>query len=294
MEQNYLKATHSGVLKIGGSEIPCHVLENGERILTTRGVMKSLGRRWRGRKYSGTKYPVFLEAKNLKPFISNNLDVVLSPQIFKTAKGSVSEGYKAELLPMVCEVYLKARDEKSLTMVQQRVAVRADILMRGLAHIGIIALVDEATGYQDVRAKEALARILEKYIAEELQPWTKTFPDEFYKEMFRLNNWPYDPTTVKRPMVIGRWTNDVIYERLAPAVLEELQRRNPSTDTGHRKYRHHQWLTGKIGHPKLRDHINGVLALMRASTTWEGFKRLLERSYKKQNDQLSLLLDEEE
>src|SRR5947209_1963627 len=60
------RATHSGVLKIGDAEIPCYVLENGERVLSTRGIMKSLGRTWRGRKYAGTDHPVFLEANNIK------------------------------------------------------------------------------------------------------------------------------------------------------------------------------------------------------------------------------------
>src|SRR5690349_9459408 len=63
-------ATHTGVLRVGDVEIDCYVLENGERILSTRGVMRSLGRSWRGRKHPGTQLPVFLEAKNLYPFIS--------------------------------------------------------------------------------------------------------------------------------------------------------------------------------------------------------------------------------
>ena len=88
--------------------------------------------------------------------------------------------------------------------------------------IGIIGLVDEATGYQGIRAKRALATILEEFIAEELQPWTKTFPYEFYEEIFRLKGWP-GPDGVKRPSVIGHYTNDIVYARLAPGVLDELK-----------------------------------------------------------------------
>jgi hypothetical protein len=69
-----------------------------------------------------------------------------------------------------------------LTTIQKPVAERADILMRGLAHIGIIALVDEATGYQRDRARDALTRILEAFIAKELQPWLRTFRADFYQE----------------------------------------------------------------------------------------------------------------
>jgi hypothetical protein len=72
----------------------------------------------------------------------------------------LASGYRADLLPIVCEVYLQARDAAVLPPNQQHVAKQADILMRGLAHVGIIALVDEATGYQEFRAKDALSRIL--------------------------------------------------------------------------------------------------------------------------------------
>ena len=214
MNEKLLRATHSGVLKIGNAEIPCHVLENGERILSTRGVMKSLGRRWRGRKYSGTQLPVFLEAKNLKPYISNDLDMVLTPVIFKPKTGYQSEGYRAEILPIICEIYLKAKDDNSLTPAQESIARNCEILVRALSKVGIIALVDEATGYQEVRDRIALQQILERYISKELLPWTKRFPDDFYKEMFRLKNWPYEPKSIKRPSVIGTYTNNIVYERL--------------------------------------------------------------------------------
>jgi hypothetical protein len=38
-------------------------------------------------------------------------------------------------------------------------------LLRGFARVGIIALVDEATGFQRDRTKDALSKILEAYIA---------------------------------------------------------------------------------------------------------------------------------
>jgi hypothetical protein len=47
------------------------------------------------------------------------------------------------------------------------------------ARVGIIALVDEATGYQEVRDHEALQEILKRYISEELLVWVRTFPMEF-------------------------------------------------------------------------------------------------------------------
>lgn len=280
-------------VKIGDIEIPCFVLEDGTRVLTQFGFYKAIGRSGRPAKGRGAgfeKIPEFLGVNYIKPFVSEELASSKAIR-FRLPTGQTAWGYKAELLPKVCEVYLKARDENALTPAQKRFAVACDIVMRGLAHVGIIALVDEVTGYQELRGRRALAKILEKYIAKEFHSWTKTFPDEFYREMFRLKNWSFDPTTVKKPSVIGRYTNDVVYERLAPGVLAELQRKNPTTKKGHRARRHHQWLTGDVGHPKLKEHLSGVMALMRASANWRNFKDTLARAYPKQNEQIPLALE---
>ncbi len=282
------KATHSGTLKIGSSEIPCYVLENGERMLSTRGVMKSLGRRWRGRKYSGTEYPVFLEANNLKPFVSKELRVVLSANKFTTNKGNISEGFKAEMLPMVCEVYLKARDAGELKAQQSHIATQADILMRGLAHIGIIALVDEATGYQDVKDRIALQEILNQFLTDEWAKWTKTFPDDYYKEMFRLNDMPYPRVGTRRPQYIGHLTNDIVYSRLAPRVLKELKKKNPRLSSGHRKRKFFQFLTPDIGNPALKEHISNVIFLMRTCGDWNEFKERLNLASPRYGDTMPL------
>jgi hypothetical protein len=289
MSEKVLKATHSGILQIGNAEIPCHVLENGERILSTRGVMKSLGRTWRGRKYSGTQLPVFLEAKNLNPYISEELAMVLTPIAFKPKTGYESEGYKAEILPAICDIYLRANDDGVLTSTQESIARTCEILVRALSKVGIIALVDEATGYQDIRARQALQKILEEFIAKELQPWIKTFDDEFYKLIFKLNHWPYTEQSIKkRPGVIGRWTNDIIYARLAPGIKTELHKLTGRDEVGRLKTHLHRHLTRNVGYQKLLQHLSAVEALMRASNDWRGFQRLLSRSLPKYGDQLSL------
>ncbi len=231
--------------------------------------MKSLRRTWRGRKHAGTELPVFLEAKNLKPFISAELQTVLIPRIFRTDKGIKGEGYGAEILPAVCEVYLRARDEGRLTQSQVAVAKQCEIFVRGLSRVGIIALVDEATGYQRDRAKDALACILEEFIAKELRPWVHTFPDEFYEHLFKLRGLSYPRDTVQRPRYFGHLTNDIIYRRLAPGVLEELKRVIPKTQAGRMKYHLHRRLTEDIGHPKLREHLASVITLMKISNSYD-------------------------
>ena len=239
-------------------------------------------RQAKGREYydGDVNLPAFLTAKNLLPFITNDLKKTSSQVIFKAKNGQRAFGYPAELLPKVCEVFLKARDEGSLKLNQMHIAKRAEILIRSLAQVAIVALVDEATGYQDIRARNALAEILETFIAKELQAWTSTFPLDFYKEIFRLNGWRFDPTSVKRPVVIGKWTNDIVYDRLAPGVLTELKEKNPKVD-GRRKHKHFQWLTGEVGHPRLLAHLEGVKMLMKVSKTWNEFKVRVNEFYPK-------------
>ena len=234
-----------------------------------------------------------MTTRALSPFIDDDLKAALeNPICFRRpGAGGVTYGYPATLLVDICETVLKARDEGVLHPQQRRMAERCDVLIRGIARVGIIALVDEATGYQEIRAQRALAAILEKFIAEELQPWTKTFDYEFYKQIFRLKKWP-GPEGTRRPSVIGRYTNDLVYERLAPGVLDELRRKNPAKPGGGRKARHHQWFTPDLGHPKLKEHLAAVTALMRAAPDWEAFMRSLQRALPKQNQTFPLPLDD--
>lgn len=284
-------------LKIGDIEIPCYVLDDGTRILTQFGFYRAIGRSGRPAKGRGggfEKTPDFLAINYIKPFVDSELTASTKPIQFTLPTGGTAWGYKAELLPKVCEVYLRARDANALTEKQERFAIACDIVMRGLAHVGIIALVDEATGYQEFRARHALEAILEKFIAKELRPWAKTFPDEFYEQMFRLRGWRYDPSTVKRPQVIGHLTNDVIYSRLAPGVLKELRKKEPKDNRGRRKHQLHRWTTEDIGHPKLREHLASVITLMKVAPdkAWRKFMSMLNRALPKYGDTISLDLGE--
>ena len=206
--------------------------------------------------------------------------------------GPPAHGYPASLLPQVCGVYLAAREAGALLPSQLHIAARAESLVRGLATVGIVALVDEATGYQRIREERALATILERFIAGELQRWTRTFPIEFYEEIFRLKGWG-NAAEVKRPSVIGHYTNDFVYDRIAPGVLDELRRRNPVLPQGWRKNRHHQWFTPEFGTLRLKMHLEAVTALMRAARDWDSFKLNLDRAYPKTGTTIPMELDGE-
>lgn len=293
-------ATHRGPLVIGEVEIPCAVLEDGRRVLSENGIANALGGRSGAAKRlssaaerGGAHLPIFLASKNLKPFISNELlDGPLKPIQYRSGD-AVVEGYAAEALPEICNVWLSAREAGALNAQQRDRAQFAEIIVRALANVGIIALVDEATGYQETRDKEALQAILDRYLKKEFAAWAKRFPDEFYREIFRLRGWNWNAMSVARPGIVGTYTNDIVYERLAPGILEELQTKNPVTESGKRRVKHHQYLTEDIGHPALAQHLHAVIGLMRASATWGQFKMMLDRAFPKKGTQLSLLIDDQ-
>ena len=282
-------------LAIGEIEIPCYVLENETRVFSQGGFVMALDMHVQAasKREQPVQLPNFIGQKNLKPFIPHDLPEVYKPILFRPSGGGVvAYGYRAELLPLVCEIYLTAREDGALRASQQHIATRAEILLRGLATVGVIALVDEATGYQRIREQRALATILERFIAKELQPWTRTFPYEFYNQIFRLKGWP-GPDGTKRPVIIAQYTNDLVYERLAPGVLKELQQRNPILPTGRHRHRHHQWFTPDFGHPKLKEHLAAVIALMKAAPNWARFHGSLNRVFHKLNETIPLPFDDE-
>ena len=294
-------ATHEGELPIGESLLSCGNLPDGRRIITQSTFLKALGRSRSPKAGTGVlstvdDLPFFLQANVLKPFISEELSLSTRPIFYKSKQGKKVVGYDAALLPKVAEVYLKFRDDclskkdGDIPKSYAHIVRAADVLMRGLAHVGIIALVDEATGFQQDRARGELAKILEAFVAKELQPWIKTFPDEYYEQMFRLRGWEYKPMDTSRPGVVGKYTNNLVYERLAPGVLEELRKLNPINEKGRRSHKLFQKLTPETGHPKLKEHISNVVVLMKASPDWDGFRTMINRALPRYSDGRQLLL----
>lgn len=280
------KATHSGILKIGDKEIECAVLKMPDgsikRVLTSKSVQRTLGRgnpsSKQLQKAKSEGVPYFLLANNLKPFISpEDLQIGL-PIIYKSKSGKKISGFDYKILTTTCNAYLSARQNKTLTREQVDLAQSCELLMRSFAQVGLVALIDEVSGYQEIRDRFALQSLLDKYLRKEFAEWAKRFPDEFYKQVFRLNNWKFQEIVNKKPAIVGKFTNDIVYSRLLPELVDELERKNPKTESGYREAKHHQWLND-VGHVDLNAHIRAVIAIMKASENWKGFKELLDKIY---------------
>lgn len=284
---------YEGTLNLGDNQLPCYVLEDGTRVLSGRKMQEIL--RIVDGNISGTKLPRFLSNSVLKPFIINDKDTAhFEPIICFKGKQQIN-GYEATVLTDICEAVLRARRSGiKMTERQLIVANQCEILLSSFARIGIIALVDEATGYQNEREHFELQKILSAYISEEILKWQLTFTDDFYREVYRLWGLPFIPKYIKnKPSFIGKLTTKYIYDQLPVGVVDKIKEQTGKTDKGNWKYKWHQSLTPEVGREHLKKQIIEVTTLMSISKTKEEFNDLFERKYHAKPIQLELEFNED-
>lgn len=281
---------YEGNLLIAELTMEVAVLDDGRRVIKTVDIFRALGRPQRGNaRIDGV--PVFIDAQNLQPFISDDLKRVLNKIAYIDKLGTPQEGYEATILPMICDLYLEARRNGVIKQLNQlEAAQKAEILLRSLAKVGIIALVDEATGYDKAkqRTKDELQKILNKLLLSEASQWVKTFDDDFFEMLYRMHRWTWRHAN-KHPQVVGLWINDIVYARLAPCVLIKLKELNPKDANGNRKKKHHQFLTDDMGVPELKQHLEKIKVLATISNyDWSRFMTYLDKACPKQYQQLPI------
>ncbi len=294
------RAEFTGELKIGDMVFPCSVLSDNTRILTQTDFMKGMGMYYSGwvaknrpDADASAEVPHFLSFKGLKPFVDRHLGDLQSIILkYRTATGGTAHGIKAEIIPKICEIWLDAEESTNLGSRQKQIAAKAKILMRSLAHVGIIALVDEATGFQGVRPKDALQMYLEKLIRKELAAWAKKFPDEFYENIYKLKSWPWPGMKKNRYSVVAHYTRNLVYERLAPGLLKELESKSPMNENGYRPNKLHQWLTEDIGDPLLAQHLHSLIMFQRLAINsgygWNRFLKMIDQVMPRRGQTLDL------
>lgn len=273
------KATHSGTWKIeNGVEIECYVMDNKERVLSLRGAARSMG-------LSGSGSAALVRNLNsrwISPYLSDGLRDWLEKANrntltqYLTKRGGKFTPFGADIFVDLCKAYVDAKHDGTLKMESQmRIADKMYAIMTAFAKTGLSAVIDEVTGYQYDREKDELQKLLSKYISDELLPWAKRFPDEFYKQMFRLKGWTYNGAN--RPQYVGKLTNQYIYDYLPEGVLQELKEKTPKNK------KLHQSLTESVGVPHLDKQLQKTIALMQASDTWEEFEVLFGKAMAQAN-----------
>ena len=277
-----IKATHRGYITIDKKEIPCAILENKKRIISQTGLFQSFDRPRKG-EVRQEGLPSIIGANNLMKFITGEVLEKCKPIPYFHTNGKIAYGYDAEIIPLICEIYLKASDDGTIHFSQEKLVIRAQIIIRALARVGITALIDEATGYQYDREKDELQKLLAAYIAEDYLKWQRRFPRKFYQEVFRLLNWPYNPLSIKRPAYLGKFTNKYVYRQMPKGVLEELGKKNPVVNKGYREKRHHQYLTENVGIPHLDRHLTKLITVMELSNNIGEFEENFKRVFNNMN-----------
>jgi hypothetical protein len=238
--------------------------------------------------------PAFMRAKNLQPFISNELIESTTPLEFVPYKGpgylGRAFGYRAKLLPQVCWVFADALIAKKLYPSQRHIGEQCRFLLKALTDHAIDDLVDQATGFDDIRKRDAIYKMLERYVRKDALPYIRMFDVDFYRQIYRLNRWPFDPDKTARPQVIGHWTND-LYDRLAPMIRPELHRVVRRNRRGRPTEKLTQHLSPEEGKPRLRELLEGVKALMRVSTDWTDYEGKLDIAFPRFNETFTLPFD---
>lgn len=257
-----------GKIRIGDIELECHVLNDFRRVFTQTEMVRVLTA---GK--GSTNLDVHIKGN---PLIDNELSAKKIVEFKIPGNPQVAKGREATVLIEICDKYLEARDQKLLrTSGQKRYALQAEIIMRACAKVGIIALVDEATGYQTYRAKNALQLKLQAFVAEELQEWARMFPTEFWIELARLEGIHYSPRN--RPLRWGKYIMAFVYDAIDKDVGKELRKKNPNP---HFKQNHHQWLK-EFGKDKLTGQIQSVITIMKLCNNMNEFRQKFDRVFNK-------------
>lgn len=142
-------------------------------------------------------------------------------------------------------------------------------------------------GYYSFMAKEL--DIVSRYTLPECRKWVKTFPDEFFKEIYRLHSWDWVPGR-GHPQYVGTIINEYIYAQLPVGVLEYLKTTNPRNDIGKLKYCHHQLLNEEAGVMHLKMQLNTMTEIMRTCFTWLDFKQRMTRKIGAETGETQLFL----
>lgn len=290
-------ATHWGTLKIGSKEIPCYVLNTGDRVFSLKGVVVSLIGT------EGGQLAEYLKVKALQPHLPADLMPAENgelPALFQFDTGGegftkFALGIKVERFNDLLTAYSKAlidhyqsEDDKTkiaLTGRQMQIAMTALTFQQASSGVGLIALVDEATGYQYERAADALQIKLQLYLEKEMRKWESTFPEQLWIEFGRLTGWK--GPVHHRPKYWGKLVMELIYGYLDKDVATWLKENAPKPMKGQN---YHQWLTGQYGLKKLTEHTWMIIGMASGCASMPELRQKVAERFGMHQVQLTLYL----
>lgn len=245
-----------GILKIGDVDLEVHVLNDNRRVISQRAMLRAL--------VPDSDFGKL--QRYLLGIPGVTADKIPEPIIFKIPGNVTAHGFEASFLIDVCEWYMLASEKGLLKPNQTHLARQASAILRASAKVGVIALIDEATGYQVHRKKQELQLKLQAFIAEDMQEWARVFPPEFWIELARLEGVKYHAT--QRPLRWGKYVMAFVYDAIDQDVGGKLRAINPHPQHGRN---HHQWLK-EFGKDKLKEQLTRVITIMQLCKDMEEFR----------------------
>lgn len=271
-------AKYSGSLQLGEKTVDCYVLNDKRRVISMRATVRAIANVESG------DLVTYVGVKALQPYITPN---ELSERIIEfviPGNPTKAKGISAETFLDICSAYVAAfASGQHLTVKQREIAISCSILLAACAKTGLIALIDEATGYQYVREEDALQVKLRAFISEELRDWEKTFPDELWEEFGRLTNW--QGSLHQRPKYWGKLVLELIYDAMDPDVAKYLKENKPKPKHG---MNYHQWLSEDLGVRSLTTHINQVIGIAKTCNTMDELRHQVALHYGTEPLQLTM------
>jgi len=268
------EAVSQGAITIGETMIDVYVLKDRRRLVAKRAMARALGLKSEG----GNAFTKTLSGKVIGSRIPPELREKIEKHIiFKPIIGDPAHGYEAAVLIDLCTFMMDIRDE--LLDSQKFLADQAETIVRAAAKLGIIALIDEATGFIDDKRREEYRELWQTFIREEAAQWGKAeFPDDLFNIIYKLYGLKrLNPNSTRHPKFFAKFLRKYVYEPLANSrggILQELEIKNPIVyANGGRRYKLFQFLTDEIGLPQLRQHIWKTVGIGLSVTTKEQFDR---------------------
>ena len=286
---NLPRASHRGLLPIGDVEVEVYRLHDGRRLIAKAAIARALNLKSEG----GSAFLRTITRKGVRSAISEELWKTIDNPIFFNyldtdlvdSQSGTADGYEATTLIEVCDALLQAKTDKLLKPSQAFLAVQAEIIIRSAAKLGIIALVDAATGYIEDVHKEEYLKKWKDFVSSEFRQWEAAeFPNQFADMIYKIYGLKRkDPTSFKHPQFFGWFTKKYIYHPLANsrgAILDLLDEANPVVYAGgSRRFKLHQFLSEEIGLPALRQHLWQTIGIGNSSRDKTDFERAFYRAF---------------
>lgn len=281
------KAIVNGSEKIRGVKLVGAVLDDiyrtrvfSERSLSNAFGFKGSGKYWQDRKNDAAVLPPYLSNKYIKEFVSKELEAILTAAIsYVSVSGVVSTGVPANVLPKICDVFVRAAKKYPENENIVAAGESAYEIIMAFSEYGVIKWVDKITGYKYEEEDHVILQQLALYVAPDILEWQKEFQSDFYKEIFRLKGWAYNPYSVSRPGVVGTYTNQYIYSFLPTNVFKFIKNRTPKSKSGNYTVRLHQSLNDAVGKEALRNQLISVTTILKLAKSWEQFKSQFQELY---------------